>query len=126
MAEPSHPKDPALRDVFWRQEVVELVLWLRGEGFDDHLDADTLSRFLGLEVGEARRQLRRLTAAGYLARRPDGRYRLSERGEREGERIVQAAAPVPEPRRGQCGPICWCHASRAEAATCADERAARR
>lgn len=114
----SEPKHPALRGVYWREEVVEIVLWLRGEQFDDRIDADTLSDFLGIDRPSAAALLDRLAAQSYLQRVADGRFELAEDGEEEGRRITGWSRAVPAPTAGPCGPDCWCPTSPVEAARC--------
>lgn len=116
------PKHPALRAVYWREEIVEVVMWLRGEGFAAAVDTGVLERFLGLGRDEAGAQLERLTAQGYLERLGDGRFALSAAGEAEARRVVEAARVVGDPAPGRCGPECWCGTSPIEAAACADRQ----
>lgn len=112
------PKDPALRSVYWREEILEVVLWLRGGGYDDLLDRDVLSEFLGVTALDATSHLRRLAAQGYLRRRPDLRFELTLMGEQEAERIVGGPRSVPLGIKGRCGPQCWCSISPVERARC--------
>lgn len=112
------PKHPALREVYWREEVVETVLWLRGERFDDRIDAATLTDFLGIDHPTAARLLDRLAAQNYLQRTADLRYELADEGEEEGRRLTGWSRAVPAPTAGPCGPACWCSTSPVEAARC--------
>lgn len=109
-----------LRSVYWREELLEVVLWLRGEGFDEHLDRTVVRRFLGLDDEQAAAHLERLADHGYLQRQPDGRYALSPVGEEEAQRLVGGPRSVPAPAPGSCGPDCWCPTSPVEASRCAD------
>lgn len=113
------PKHPVLRDVYWREEILELALWRRGEGFDETLDAAVVAAWLGLDRGQADAHLDRLVTQGYLRRAPDGRCGLARRGEEEGRRLLQGVRAVPLPTFGGCGPACWCHTSPIEADRCA-------
>ena len=119
MAMAQEPKHPTLRAVYWREEILGVVLWLRGEGWDDGLDTDVLQRFLGLGFEKSVEHLDQLADQGYLERRPDGRLRLSQVGEEEGRRIVEGDRAVPPPTSGPCGPECWCSTSPMEASRCA-------
>lgn len=112
------PKHPALREVYWREEVVEVVLWLRGEGFDERIDAAVLSNFLGIDQPKAAALLDQLVAQGYLQRLADGRYELSQDGEEEGRRLTGGQRAVPAPSPGPCGPERWCSTSPTEASQC--------
>ncbi|HVM13402.1 MAG TPA: hypothetical protein VM287_03630 [Egibacteraceae bacterium] len=114
----SEPKHPALREVYWREEVLEVVLWLRGEGFVERIDAAALCNFLDIDHHKAAALLDRLATHGYLRRLAEGRYELSEDGEEEGRRLTGGERAVPAPTPGPCGPECWCSASPTEAARC--------
>lgn len=113
------PRDlEELRYLYWRDEVVEVILWLRGEGLDERVDARILQRFLGVDAARADARLRTLTANGILLALPGGRYLLTQRGEEVGARLVAGrTADVPEPRRGPCGPECWCHVCESDCET---------
>lgn len=120
MTAASEPKHPTLRAVYWREEVIEVVLWLRGGGMDERLDAGLLGNYLGVAPEEAAAHLQRLTDQGYLLRLPDGRFGLSAAGEDEGRRLVAGSRAVPLAQPGRCGPECWCSTSPTEAAQCGD------
>ncbi|HEX2031402.1 MAG TPA: hypothetical protein VHL78_08390 [Actinomycetota bacterium] len=118
------PKSEALRALFWRDEILQVVFWLEGEGFGDEADAHTLERFLGVDARIGAQYLERLVEEGLLVR--DGaRYRLTERGRAEGGRIFsEEFAELTRPSHGECGEDCWCHASPEEAEVCLEERQA--
>lgn len=118
------PKSERLRALYWRDEILQLVFWLQGEGFGDAVDARTLERFLGVPAAMAQRYLDRLVADGYLSAVAD-RYELSERGRADGARIfAEEFAELTKPAHGECGTDCWCHQSPDEAEACARDRAA--
>lgn len=119
MAAQAEPKHPTLNRVFWREEILEVLLWLRGEGFDDGLDSDLLHRFLGIPEDAAAEHLHRLALHGYLAVREDGRHRLTREGEEEAARLLRGPRAMPARGSGPCGPRCWCATSPFEASRCA-------
>lgn len=112
------PNSAALQALFWREEILEVVLWLRGEGFDERIDASLLQRFLGLYVDRAARHLERMVADGLLHPLPNHRYRLTDRGETQAQRLI-GSARTTRSHSGPCGPVCWCDLSPIEAAACA-------
>lgn len=118
MTPAQEPKHPTLRAVYWREEILGVVLWLRGEGWDESLEPDVLQRFLGVDPEKAAEHLDQLAAHGYLQRRRDGRYELSRYGEEEGQRLTEGSRAVPPPTSGACGPDCWCSTSPMEASRC--------
>lgn len=118
------PKSEALRELYWRDEILQVMFWLQGEGFGDEIDERLLERFLGVDAARGLRYLSRMVEQGLLVRRADGRYALSERGRAEGARIFsEEFAELTRPTHGECGPECWCHSDPAEAEACAAERA---
>lgn len=117
------PKSEALRALYWREEILQVMFWIEGEGFGDELTARMLERFLGVDAKVGIRYLDQLVADGYLT--TDGNvYRLSEQGRRHGSRLfADEFAEFTAPSHGECGPTCWCRQSPDEAAACAAERA---
>lgn len=117
------PKSDALRALYWREEILQVLFWLRGEGLGDNAEPMTLERFLGVEARILRPYLDRLVSEGLL--RADGeRYVLTEQGIAEGGRVfAEEFAELTRPGHGECGSDCWCHASPEEAEACHEERA---
>jgi predicted transcriptional regulator len=117
------PKSEALRVLYWRDEILEMMFWIKGEGLGDHIDPSILERFLGVEAAVGIQYLNRLVDEGLLARTAEGLYELTEGGERTGARLfVDSFAELTRPGHGECGPDCWCHVSPEEAEACAAER----
>ncbi len=117
------PKSEALRGLYWRSEILQVMYWLRGEGFGDQADPALLERFLGVDAAIGVQYLDQLAEEGYLTKL-GGRYALSEMGAREGG--LEFAASFDEltrPSHGECSADCWCHNSPEEAEACAAERA---
>lgn len=116
------PKSEALRALYWRSEILQVMYWLRGEGFGDQVDANLLERFLGVDAEVGIRYLDRLACEGYVI--PSGdRYALSEMGVKEGGlEFVSSFAELTKPTHGECSADCWCHSSPEEADACARER----
>lgn len=120
------PKSSALRQMYWRSEILQLMYWLRGEGLGDVADAPLMERFLGVEAAVGLSYLAQLVDEGYLERRGDG-FALSERGLDEGRtEFALSFADLTRPAHGECSPDCWCHVSAEEAEACAAERAKER
>ena len=117
------PHCGALKSMFWRSEILQVMFWLRGEGFGDEVDAGVIERFLGVDSHIGVQYLDRLVDEGYVER-ADDRYKLSDAGAREGG--LEFAASFEElmkPTHGECSPDCWCHNSPDEAEACARDRA---
>jgi len=126
------PKSDALRAMFWRSEILQVMYWLRGESLGlgsatDEADACLLERFLGVDADVGVKYLDRLVDEGYLEAvtepGPDRRYRLSEEGLSEGRlEWASSFAELTRPTHGECSADCWCHNSPDEAAACQAER----
>jgi hypothetical protein len=125
MSLPRQPKSPHLRQLYWRDEILQLLFWIEGEGLGSDIDPETMDRFLGPESEVALLHLDRLVREGYLVQSPVGTFALAERGRREGSRLfADEFATMNAPSHGVCGAECWCRQAAEEARSCADARAA--
>ncbi len=119
------PKSAALRELYWRSEILQVMYWLRGEGLGEVVDAPLLERFLGVDAEIGVGYLDRLVIDGYLDRVPAG-YALSPAGLAEGKtEFALSFADLTRPAHGECSADCWCHNSVEEAIACSAERQAR-
>ncbi len=119
------PKSEALRALYWRSEILQVMYWLRGEGLGEVVDALLLERFLGVEAEVGVGYLDRLVVDGYLEFAPGG-YVMSEVGLAEGKtEFAISFADLTRPTHGECSADCWCQNSVEEAVACAAERAPR-
>ena len=116
------PKSPALAALYWRSEILQVMYWLRGEGFGDIVDAGLLERFLGVDAAIGITYLEMLVGEGYLE--ADGPFfALSEKGKAEGAaEFASSFAELMRPTHGECDADCWCHQSAEEAEACAAVR----
>ncbi len=116
------PKSDALAALYWRSEILQVMYWLRGEGFGDLVDAGLIERFLGVDASRGISYLGRLVEEGYLVR--DGEwFTLSEYGlERGALEFADAFADLTKPTHGECSDDCWCHSSVDEAEACSAHR----
>jgi hypothetical protein len=120
-ARPAKIRRPPL---FWHEEILQVMFWLRGEGLGERVNWPLLERFLDVDASIGIRYVERLVDEGYLAEQ-DGWFVLTEKGAEEGKRIFgEEFADITRPAHGECGPDCWCHASTEEAEACLAERAA--
>lgn len=118
----AEPKSEALRALYWRDEILQVMFWLRGEGLAEEVTPELLERFLGVSASVSVGYLDRLVGEGYLVRDRE-KFALSGRGLEEGSRIfADEFADLTRPAHGECGPDCWCHTSVEEAEACLAER----
>lgn len=96
----------------WRDEILGVLYWLRGEEIMDEATSAILGGFLGADPEMLRGHLERLTTEGYLLRsHVDGEtsYRLSDFGDLEGQRVfADDFAELTGAAHGECGPGCSC------------------
>ena len=89
-----------------RDDILQAMYWMRGEGFGEEADAGSLVSFLAVDEDLLREQLAILVEESYLEEY-GGRYRLSELGVREGgRRFADEFAGLQNTAHGQCGPDC--------------------
>jgi predicted transcriptional regulator len=120
---PPEPKSEALRALYWREEILQMMFWIKGEGFGDEVHPKVLERFLGVRSQIGIEYLDRLAEEGMLVKTPEGRYSLTDEGHKLGARgFADEFADLTKPGHGECGDDCWCHASPEEAEACAAER----
>ena len=119
------PKSEALRVLYWRDEILQLMFWLEGEGFGGEADPALLERFLGVEARSGLTYLDRLVDEGLLRCLPGPRYELTEDGHAHGARVFsEEFAELTKPGHGECSASCWCRQSPDEAEACAERRLA--
>lgn len=118
----SIPKSEALRDLYWRSEILRAMYWLRGEGLGDLVDVPMLRRYIDIGARECRARLGDLVSDGAV-RRDGAWYTLSDRGLAEGEEeFATMFADLARPAAGACSDECWCQFSPDEEAACSGGR----
>lgn len=97
------PAGPPL-DLAARDEILQVMFWLTGEGFGPDVTAADVARFVGDERGVAT-VLERLVADGYAAPAASGAFRLTPLGQAEGRRrFLEEFEPYLARRgHGECG-----------------------
>jgi hypothetical protein len=105
-------RDNPLQSLFWRDEILQILYWLRGEGLDSTTTARDLAVFLDAGEPLVQQYLERLVEDGYAVS-PDEyprRYRLTEMGVKEGgRRFADEFAGLTGQAHGECtDPNCAC------------------
>lgn len=103
--------DP-LDDIRWRDELLQVLYWFRGEGLGDAVTPQQLLAFLPASVESIREHLDHLAADGYVttvAGQPE-HYRLTDWGVKEGgRRFADEFAGLTGQAHGECNnPNCSC------------------
>ena len=98
--------DAALAELRCRDDILQALFWLRGEGFGDDADEDQIARLVTVEPAVVRRQLDTLVVEGLLER-AGSRYGLTATGVREGgRRFADEFADLQLSAHGECPPDC--------------------
>ncbi|GIV97360.1 MAG: hypothetical protein KatS3mg057_2017 [Herpetosiphonaceae bacterium] len=105
--------DDPLDPIRWRDELLQILYWLRGEGLGEAVTPQDLMVFLDVAEDVVQLQLDRLVEEGYAAI-VDGsprRYRLTGWGVQEGgRRFADEFAALTRQAHGACNnPKCSCH-----------------
>lgn len=110
----------ALEALRWRDELLGVLFWLRGEEIMSSACVDDLAPFLTADPETLRAQLEDLASNGFLERSgagPTARYALSEAGGHAAGRVfADDFAELTGAAHGECGPGCSCQ--RHGAASC--------
>lgn len=103
-----------------RDEVLEVLYWIEGEGFSGAATLEAITRFLAVEARDVARALEQLGDRGDVARLAHGEYRLTDSGRREAaRRFAEEFAPMLSQGHGEChDPNCDCHSDPTAAAEC--------
>jgi hypothetical protein len=98
-----------------RDDVLQAMYWMRGEGFGETHTVSSLAGFLVVDEAFLRRQLAVLVEDGLLAL-TGGTYSLSGDGVREGgRRFHDEFSDLQKTAHGECGPDCpYCKGIRGE------------
>ena len=89
-----------------RDDILQAMYWMRGEGFGEETDGQMLQSLLVVDEDLLREQLEVLSEEGYLDE-SGGRYRLSELGIKEGgRRFADEFSGLQSTAHGDCGPEC--------------------
>jgi hypothetical protein len=95
-----------------RDEILQVMFWMHGEGLADVVGPAELGVFLNEDTLTAlAADLAALAASGLLEIPEDGRYRLSRRGRKEaGRRFQEEFEELMHQGHGACSdPNCDCH-----------------
>lgn len=98
-------------ELFWRDEVLEAMYWMIGEGIESAVAPGDLRGFLDAPSNEIEETFTSLEADD-LVRDTDRGFVFTERGEREASRRFAdefAAIKGFDTSHTDCGPDCWCH-----------------
>ena len=118
---PEGGRAAALDALFWRDEILQVLFWMQGEGLSDDADVAALGVFLNGDADTIAFHLEKMVGDGLLVRasRGDGaegaaaegaaRYMLTEDGRREAaRRFSDAFEGLQKQGHGECSADCMC------------------
>lgn len=107
-----------------RDEVLQALYWMRGEGLGETPTIDVLSRFLAVPEETLAPLLARFVEDGQIEEAGGG-YRMTATGTDLGKQsFAEEFADMTKPGHGECDADCWCHESIEDAEKCHAERSA--
>ena len=99
-------------NLFWRDEILQVMYWLRGEGLLQQVRLEDLKRFLHGPDAELCSALDELIASEFVVA-CDDRWELTQTGIAEGQRrFVDEFEPLLHQGHFECNePDCDCHSA---------------
>jgi hypothetical protein len=109
-----HEKDNltgTLGSLYWRDEILQVMFWMTGEGFGQEFTADDLNKFLAVEDVRLSENLKSMVSDGFLERTSENKYALTTLGKSEGgRRFADEFEEMMKPGHYECAdPDCDCH-----------------
>ena len=107
---PESQESGALRYFYWRDQILQVMFWMRGEGLSDSPSAEQLAPFLTSDADALQPHLTRMVADGLLAQAGAGGFALTERGRKDGAHLFQEEFEgLTNQGHGECNnPNCAC------------------
>ncbi len=103
-------EDSPLRSLFWKDEILQVLYWMHGEGMGSEVSLPQMLPFLNTSYQNLEYHLKKITDDGLLLgdRKQDiTYYKLSESGKKEGGRqFAEAFQGMQKAGHGECGPDC--------------------
>lgn len=101
-----------LRALFWRDEILQVLYWMKGEGLGDSVTASAIQPLIQTNIENLFYHLEKLCADGYLKKSSTNittstLFELSDFGKKEaGRRFSEAFQGMQKAGHGECGPDC--------------------
>ncbi len=125
MTDDSNKQDPRIElnleidNLKSRDEILQVMYWMTGEGLGDEFSVNDLRKFLQSEQTVLARDLELMVSSGLLASRED-KFALTEQGKAEGgRRFADEFESMIKPGHFECDePDCDCHNPEAAGEAC--------
>jgi len=101
-----------LRALFWKDEILQVLYWMEGEGFAGKVSTGEVLALLNTTPENLSYHMEKLAAEGYLEKEgadsdAAALFSLSEFGKKEaGRRFSDAFQGLQKAGHGECGPDC--------------------
>ncbi len=101
----------AIHNLEWRDEILQVMYWMAGEGFGEDFAIADLQKFLDADASILHENLERLVQDGLLKTVGDNRYTFTAQGKMEGgRRFADEFDEMMKPGHYECeDPDCDCH-----------------
>jgi len=109
--------------LYWRDEVLEVMFWMRGEGLNESPKTEELATFLNVEAAALRTHLQCMVEDGRLVCSRDNddveRYSLTSSGRAEGGKLfAEEFSGQTSNGHFACSPDCDCDTATSTTGTC--------
>ena len=95
-----------LRALFWKDEILQVLYWMKGEGFGEEVTLQQVVPLLNSNEANLKWQLDKLVEDGFLTKNAT-LFKLTEMGNKEaGRRFSDAFSGLQKAGHGECGPDC--------------------
>lgn len=99
-----------IRTMFWKDEILQVLYWMQGEGLGNKATAPQILPFLNTSEENIIYHLQKLSTEGFLdseETNENTRFSLSETGKNEGgKHFAEAFQGMQKAGHGECGPDC--------------------
>lgn len=114
---------PAIDYLRLRDEVLQVMYWMLGEGLGDAPSVAQVEAFLGTDISGIAETLARMATEGYL-RDLGGTYELTDLGRSDGKRsFADEFHTLTHQAHGECSPDCtFCHGPEGDPSECPSKK----
>src|SRR5215467_5595349 len=106
LGQAKHP----IEELYWRDEILQVMYWYRGEGFGESVTVRDLQTFLPADESLLAMQMDSMVTEGYLVREGNAsapHFAFTPYGAKEGgRRFADEFAGLTGQAHGECGPDC--------------------
>ncbi len=112
--------DPEISSLKTRDEILQVMYWMIGEGLGSEFSVPDLEKFLLSDQANLREELEVMVSSGLLECRADSYFKLTEQGRSEGgRRFADEFESMIKPGHFECEePDCDCHNPEATGEAC--------